>query len=808
MSIKTFFTGLLKPAPLICIGAAVLIVGSLIYYVESGWTAVTNNGGEVSVDPVTDSEDSENSKDSGRSEYIIRKRNGEPLMTLRAVEPGGQFYFGLPKLKDKKQLEEIFKKKFPLMKLTKRYYIGETEVTVEQYRYVMEIWNEKHPDMKVDTMPLSGAVADIPPDKCIRNNVSWHHAMYFCMALEESGLLPPGTRCSLPTEAQFEFAARGGNLECHKYYLYSGTNEHNDVLSEKYDPFRNDTVNVYNPYFGKPNALKIYGMSNHFREWCLDDFTHDVTIIKPEFTRPFPDESPLPRSCRGAGEVWSRWHSPVSMVPKVNGAFSVIGFRIVLSFADEITDTEHVDPPPPPDDGEKDVTPPVIVEKFPADGAILRDDPGVGVRATDDKSGVAEISIKIDGKFRRSNFYRLYGSAQTFAVPLKEGKHSAFAEVSDGAGNKTSGTWSFIIDRTPPVIKVLAPAENSQISNANPVIRINIRDEVSGVNAGSLQVRIDGRIRKHNFNTKTGRLLLYTPHFEPGEHTICIRAEDKVGNLTKKSYTLNVVSARGIKSRELFELVLGESKLKMPLINSGELTIGREINGQGGIYNDPKTAHQRKINVRFYIGETEVSQAMYKEFAIRWNMQYPKDQLAETPGNGASPDIAVTNVSWQDAMKFCKFLNDNHYAPKGCYFTLPPEILWEYAARSGNSGAERDKYYLFSGGNDPALLVHDSGSGGTPRRMASLKPNSCGLYDMSGGVMEWCLDSRQEDSKRLRTVFRLNPQSQPRQNSQTRGGSWRTGLKYCHVISRPAEMSFSKSAKRDDLGFRIILIKK
>ena len=60
--------------------------------------------------------------------------------------------------------------------------------------------------------------------------VSWNDAMAFCEKLNDLGLAPAGYKFSLPTEAQWEFAARGGNMS-KGYKYYSGSNAYKDVAA-------------------------------------------------------------------------------------------------------------------------------------------------------------------------------------------------------------------------------------------------------------------------------------------------------------------------------------------------------------------------------------------------------------------------------------------------------------------------------------------------------------------------------------------------------------------------------------------------
>ena len=83
----------------------------------------------------------------------------------------------------------------------------------------------------------------------------------------------------LPTEAEWEYLARGGNVSNKGQYKYSGSNYPNDVAwyGANTDKFRFvDSVKSY-----APNAIGIYDMSGNVCEWCWDWYTSSISTSTP-----------------------------------------------------------------------------------------------------------------------------------------------------------------------------------------------------------------------------------------------------------------------------------------------------------------------------------------------------------------------------------------------------------------------------------------------------------------------------------------------------------------------------------------------
>ena len=205
---------------------------------------------------------------------------------------------------------------------------------------------------------------------------------------------------------------------------------------------------------------------------------------------------------------------------------------------------------------------------------------------------------------------------------------------------------------------------------------------------------------------------------------------------------------------KVFEEPLGEGlALELVAIPGGSFTMGSPPGEEGrDIYEtwpeEPKKAlgvdgvdveAQRRVAVPgFLMGRFPITQAQWREVA-RWPRL--EQELDPNPSHFLGDQRPVEQVSWKEAMEFCRRLSDR----TGREYSLPSEAQWEYACRAGSS-----KPFHFGATLSPELANYGASSayGNGPKgeyrqqttEVGSFPANAWGLHDMHGNVWEWCMD--------------------------------------------------------------------
>jgi formylglycine-generating enzyme required for sulfatase activity len=140
----------------------------------------------------------------------------------------------------------------------------------------------------------------------------------------------------------------------------------------------------------------------------------------------------------------------------------------------------------------------------------------------------------------------------------------------------------------------------------------------------------------------------------------------------------------------------------------------------------------------FFLAQTPITQAQWRAVA---GWQKLERDLNPDPSQFKGANRPVEQVSWFDALEFCRRLNQR----TGQRYGLPSEAQWEYACRAGSTTP-----FHFGATLTPELAnykgnhVYGNGPKGTYREqtidVASFPANGWGLHDLHGNVWEWCED--------------------------------------------------------------------
>jgi formylglycine-generating enzyme required for sulfatase activity len=204
--------------------------------------------------------------------------------------------------------------------------------------------------------------------------------------------------------------------------------------------------------------------------------------------------------------------------------------------------------------------------------------------------------------------------------------------------------------------------------------------------------------------------------------------------------------------------------------------------------SDEKSLHEVIINYDFEIAQTPVTVEEYLHFVKATKKEKREEWTKERENH------PVTYVSWNDAVEFCKWLNEQQ---KKYVYRLPSEAEWEYACRAGTTTTwsfgddekELDKYAWYRNNSD-----------GSTHEVGKKKENPWGLKDMYGNVWEWCLDDYED-----------NYNNTPRDGSEhtidkkkyksLRGGSWVSDASYARSASRIGD---DPADRYSNMGFRLL----
>lgn len=253
----------------------------------------------------------------------------------------------------------------------------------------------------------------------------------------------------------------------------------------------------------------------------------------------------------------------------------------------------------------------------------------------------------------------------------------------------------------------------------------------------------------------------------------------------------HLLSAQDIPAEKKKKKKKEEKNLNLPVVSKDLLdsisanmvwvTGGRFVMGNDGGEADERPAYEVVVD-GFAISRYMVTQRQWEAI------------MGSNPSEFKGCDqCPVDRVSWNDVQRFIKILNEL----TGKKYNLPTEAEWEYAAKGG----KESKAYRYSGGNDIDEVAWYAGNSSTrPHPVGEKKPNELGIYDMSGGMWEWCQDWYNKN------YYELNESNNPvgpetGSGRVRRGGSWFTQAVNCKTSTRN---NVKQDYMDDSGGFRLV----
>lgn len=220
--------------------------------------------------------------------------------------------------------------------ISRGFWIGKYEVTHTEYEAIIGT-NPNPTYLRGDRYPVT----------C----VSWTDAMTFCRNLTAAERVrdevPAGYQYRLPSEAEWEFAARGGPYS--KGYIYSGSNRLDEVAW--YQGTSNHEMTIHPVGQKKSNELGLYDMSGNVWEWCYDCYGNYAEHCVANMKDPMGSASGLYRVRRGGEWGSDACDCRVARRGAQDRGYTDggLGFRVALAPVLPDPEPEVVELPPAPD---------------------------------------------------------------------------------------------------------------------------------------------------------------------------------------------------------------------------------------------------------------------------------------------------------------------------------------------------------------------------------------------------------------------------------------------------------------------------
>ena len=219
-------------------------------------------------------------------------------------------------------------------------------------------------------------------------------------------------------------------------------------------------------------------------------------------------------------------------------------------------------------------------------------------------------------------------------------------------------------------------------------------------------------------------------------------------------------------------------KMELMLIPPGKFFMGSHES------HEDEPLHPVEIRTPFYLGRFAVTQAQW--MAI----------MGSNPAHfNNNEELPVETIPWEACTRFCQKLSNL----TGYQARLPSESEWEYACRAGSNTA-----YSFGDNRDnlDEYGWYRDNANGISHPVGRKKPNAWGLYDMHGGIDEYCQDlwhPNYEGAPADGSAWIENGEKELR---VLRGGSWYDLAEHCCSSHRNY---YTATEPSEDHGFRVAI---
>ena len=233
---------------------------------------------------------------------------------------------------------------------------------------------------------------------------------------------------------------------------------------------------------------------------------------------------------------------------------------------------------------------------------------------------------------------------------------------------------------------------------------------------------------------------------------------------------------------------------------SGSLQAGASLDFNSKLKYDPAPSSNKHFKNGFgqslvwfgslggWVDSKEVTQEIYEKVM---------GGAAQNPSAYKAPSHPVDSVTWYKAVQFCEKLTILEAGlgniPAGYHYRLPTDAEWsQYVGKQDLNQAVTSVYQRLN----------------SSRPVATMEPNEYGLFDVRGNVWEWCNDwySRRIANRIRKEGASANQQWIGTERKVLRGGAWNRFSMYDLSIAN--RRGARPSTESDDIGFRVVLMKK